>query len=85
MAVTGALVQGHLVIDVFALHEFAVFVDLYGLALRPEGQEGRNIAKVVDVVVYRRDPQGAQVRDHDGAVEGTDPDEAHGHLVKVVQ
>ena len=70
VAVHDALVHHGLGVHVLLVQDVAVLVHLVGVALGTEGQEYRQGAEVVDVVVHRGQAQGAQVRDDHGAVEG---------------
>ena len=53
VAVGGALVDGELAVDVFAVDHVAVTVELIDMVLGAEGDEHRQGAEVVDVVEHR--------------------------------
>ena len=57
VAVADALVADYLVVHVLVLHGLAVPVELRHAALGAEGQEHRQVAEVVDVVVDGADAQ----------------------------
>ena len=82
--VHGALVQGELAVDVLFVDHIAVAVQLVDVVLRAEGDEDRQRAEIVDMVVDRLDPQRAQIRDDHGAVEGACLRQALGNPAEVV-
>ena len=84
VAVADALVADDLVVHVLVLHGLAVTVQLHLAPLGAEGQEHRQVAEVVDVVVNGADAQRAQVGDDHRAVEGADAQQRHRQPVEVV-
>ncbi len=68
--VANALVGHGFEVNVLALHEVAIHVQLHRLALGAEGDEQRQVAEVINVVIDRRDAERTEIGDDHGAVEG---------------
>lgn len=83
-AVHNALVADDFVVHILVLDGLAVAVKLHHAPLGAEGEEDRQVAEVVEMVVYGWDAEGAEVRDYHGAVEGADPQQGHGDEVEIV-
>ena len=84
MPVDGALIQNELGVDIFSVNDLSVTVKLVDMALGAEGDEHRQSAEIVYVVVNGADAEGAEVGYDHGAVEGAHIKYGLGYQAEVI-
>jgi|GEM_PF-6614650 len=84
VAVHDALVQGGLEVQILVLLQLAMAIDLKLLAFGAEGDEHRQGAEIVNVMIDRFYAEGTQVRDDHAAVEGADVQQGLGEPTEIV-
>ena len=83
--VNGALVEDELAVNILALDDVAVAVELVNMALCTEGDEHGQGAEVIDMVIDGADAERAEVGYYHRAVEGADIEQSLRQQAEIIR